>query len=524
MTFARRLRAAAMTGALALVAGAGASAQQPRLGVIDFPTSATGDAQREFVTGVLYLHSFEYEKAADAFRRSQALAPRFALAYWGEAMTYTHPVWNEQDTAAARAALRRLAPTRAARLALAPNARERGYLEAVEALYGDGSKPARDTAYSAAMELQAAAYPADREAQLFYALSLLGLNQGERDVPTYMRAGAIADEIFAANPQHPGAAHYVIHAFDDPVHAPLGLRAARAYSTIAPDAAHAQHMTTHIFLALGMWDETVHANEVATVAMRDTSAHRTRDACGHYGEWLQYGYLQQGRPSAASKLLDECRAQAAADGLWGRGSVALMRAVQIVETRSKDSAAIRLRVDTAGLYPFALDLIDYGTGYAAVARGDLATARSALQSMHGRAHVVREGFRGYAEIMERELLAMVQLSSGQRDVAVRTIRRGVAIEDSLPVDFGPPNDVKPPRELLGEMLTQIGQPDLAVPELEHQLARTPRRSLTLLALAQAAAAAGQTGKADAARRELARVWHGAEPSVASTLTAGSARE
>ena len=262
------------------------SAQRPRLGTIDFPTSGAPAAQAQFTRGVLLLHSFEYQDAAQAFRAAQRIDPAFALAYWGEALTYTHPVWNEQDGNAARAALLRLGPTPAARRAKALTPREQAYLDAVEILYGEGSKPARDTAYSLAMERLVARFPADREAKVFYALSLLGLNQGVRDTATYLRAAAIVQPVFQANPNHPRAAHVLIHAYDDPIHASLGLAAARAYSKIAPDAAHAQHMTTHIFLALGMWDEVVSQNEIAA------GPDRAAWAPHHYTEWLGYGYLQ----------------------------------------------------------------------------------------------------------------------------------------------------------------------------------------------------------------------------------------
>jgi hypothetical protein len=489
------------------------SAQAPaRLGTIDFPTSASGPAQREFVTGVLYLHSFEYPSAAAAFRRAQQLDASFALAYWGEAMTYTHPVWNEQDTAAARAALRRLAPTREARAAKAPTARERAYLDAVETLYGEGTKAARDTAYAEAMQRVAAAYADDVEAKAFFALALLGLNQGARDGPTYMRAGAIAAEVFETNPRHPGAAHYLIHAFDDPVHAPLGLRAARAYSSIAPDAAHAQHMTSHIFVAMGMWDETVGANEVAARATRDTTREWARRSCGHYGEWLQYGYFQQGRPGAASQLFEECRIQAtAARGPRLRASLAGMRAVQIVESEQWDGTVVKLAIDTTDLHHFARAFLDFGTGYAAAKRGDWGAVRSALSAISAHAAATPAEQRGYAIIMRRELDALVALAAGRKDDAVAELRRAVAVEDSLPVDFGPPIDVKPPRELLGETLVQIGRAAEGRRELELQLTRTPGRARTLLALARAATAMGDRVRAEAAYRDLARQWKNAEP-------------
>jgi hypothetical protein len=234
------------------------------LGTISFPTSAkSAEAQQAFIRGMLLLHLFEYPFARDEFLTAQRIEPDFALAYWGEAMTYTHPVWDQQDAEAGRAALRKLAPTPELRLAKAPGAREQAFLGAIEALYGQGSKAERDRAYARAMERMAARFPADHEVQLFHALALLGVYAGVRDVPAYMQVGAIAQAVFCANPQHPGAAHYLIHAVDDPDHAVLGLDAARALARMAPDAGHSLHMTSHIFTALGMWDDMVQANEAA---------------------------------------------------------------------------------------------------------------------------------------------------------------------------------------------------------------------------------------------------------------------
>src|SRR5947209_4600127 len=323
---------------LACLAAGPASAQAPRLGTIDFPTSGAPAARAPFIRGVLLLHSFEYGDAARAFREAQRLDSGFALAYWGEAMTYTHPVWNEQDGNAARAALQRLAATRDARRAKAPTRREQAYLDAVEILYGDGSKAVRDTAYSLAMGRLVARFPADREAKVFYALSLLGLNQGVRDVPTYLRAAAIVETVFRENPNHPGAAHLLIHSYDDPIHAPLGLAAARAYSKIAPDAAHAQHMTTHIFLALGMWDEVVSQNELASG--RDHAAWTPH----HYTQWLGYGYLQQGRYADAFRHLQRMH-ENMNQSRRGRAVVAQMRAEYVVNTEQWDSPCLQWSID-----------------------------------------------------------------------------------------------------------------------------------------------------------------------------------
>ncbi len=283
------------------------------LGTITFPTSTkNAAAQTAFIRGVLLLHIFEYPDAAASFREAQTLDPNFAMAYWGEAMTYTHPVWNEQNVAGARAVLLRLGPNAAARQSKAATKREAMYLAAVETLYGDGPKAKRDTLYSGAMHQLLLAYPADDEARAFYALSLLGLSQGVRNVPTYLEAGVLAESVFARNPKHPGAAHYWIHSMDDPEHAPDALTAALALSVIAPDAGHSQHMTTHIFLAMGMWNEVVSQNEIALRVVDSIRKSRGRPpaACGHYPSWLAYGYGMQGRLGASQKMVQACRTDA----------------------------------------------------------------------------------------------------------------------------------------------------------------------------------------------------------------------
>ena len=218
------------------------TAQTQGLGTIDFPTSGSPGAREVFLRGTLLLHSFEYDDAREAFRQAQQLDPDFGMAYWGEAMTNNRPIWVQLDLEDGRATLKRLGETPEARLATMPTEREQGYLRAVEKLFGEGDKLSRDLAYSESMAQLAAEYPDDLNAVSLYALSLLGTRQAERDFTTYMKAAAIAEEVFAKNPHHPGAAHYLIHSYDDPLHAPLGLRAARVYADIAPAAAHARHM------------------------------------------------------------------------------------------------------------------------------------------------------------------------------------------------------------------------------------------------------------------------------------------
>ena len=243
-----------------------ASGEMP-VGEVRFANSGAPAAQSAFLRGLAQLHNFEYDDASAAFIQAQKADPGFAMAYWGEAMTHNHPIWMEQDVDAARKALEKLGPTPEARSGRAPTAREKAYLDAAEILYGNGTKNERDVRYAVAMRSLSEKYPDDADAAAFSALAILGTAHEGRDVPTYMRAAAILEELTCRYPAHPGAAHYLIHSYDDPAHAVLGLRAARRYSKIAPDAAHAQHMTSHIFIAMGMWDDVVAANETAVAVV-----------------------------------------------------------------------------------------------------------------------------------------------------------------------------------------------------------------------------------------------------------------
>ena len=256
---------------VALILGVPAVAA-PEYGHVEFANSGAPAVQIDFLQGLALLHDFEYDAAAAAFRRAEVADPNFAMAFWGEAMTFNHPVWMQQDLASARAALNRLAASPALRRSKAQTDREKNYIDAIEILYGNGTKEDRDLGYEDAMAKLHARYPDDVDAAAFYALSILGSAHAGRDVATYMRSAAVLEEAWITHRDHPGVLHYLIHSYDDPAHAPLGLRAARLYAKIAPDAGHAQHMTSHIFLALGMWTATVDANVAAIAAVNRAGA------------------------------------------------------------------------------------------------------------------------------------------------------------------------------------------------------------------------------------------------------------
>ena len=480
VTTARCLRMLAllvMTAAPGPALAQQAERDQPRLGTISFPTSGSPAAQADFITGVLYMHSFEYDEAAEAFREAQRKDPAFAMAYWGEAMSYTHPIWNQQDAAAARAALGRLAPTREARAAKTPTARERAWIEPVEILYGDGPKARRDTLYARAMERLVAEHP-DDEARAFLALAILGLNQGVREVPSYMRAGAIALDILQRNPDHPGAAHYAIHAFDDPAHAPLGLNAARAYSGIAPGAAHAQHMTTHIFLALGMWPEVIAQNTIAAGPQRD------RWTAGHYTYWLHYGLLQAGRIDEAVELLDALRSHHSGSGSPPqRMHLVLARAQQAITGERWTDPALQWPLEEATLPPIIAAVDAFTRGFVAARAGNLGTATTAGEELRRIAGSPDDS--SVPLLLSGELEAVLMRARGDSSGAERRLRDVAAAAAALPVEFGPPDFIKPPYELLGEWMLEDGRHTDAKQAFERALALMPGRLLSQRGLARA---------------------------------------
>jgi tetratricopeptide (TPR) repeat protein len=467
-------------------------AQQTTLGHIDFPTSGSGEAQQHFLQGVLWLHSFEYADAREEFQAASKLQPAFAMAYWGEALTYTHPVWVQQDAPAARAALARLAPTPEARLALAPTEREKDYLRAVEALYGSGDKVARDIAYANAMERMMRKYPDDLEAASLYAVALLGTCQYERQAAVYMRAAAVAEEVFAKNPRHPGAIHYLIHAYDDPVHAPLGLRPARVYGKVAGSASHAQHMPSHIFFALGMWDEAIAANE-ASVAVADERAQRK--GLGPAGRnyhsllWLEYAYLQKGRSADARQVLR---------GIQSPTPLAHMSATYAIETGEWNRPAAELDLSKADLITKvsvlnAEGLVHLAHGRIPEARECATAARKqidlpATETAHASMPMAEApDTRKRAQIMLEQLEGALLYAEGDSAKGLQLIAQTAAEEDTLTFEFGPPMPLKPAHELYGELLLKAGKTEEAGRQFKLAFERAPGRALSRRGLAQAEA-------------------------------------
>jgi tetratricopeptide (TPR) repeat protein len=525
--------------AIAMLA-AGARAQEARLGTVDFPTSAgSAEAQVHFLRGVAALHSFWYPLALDEFRAATRIEPDLMMGYWGEAMAHNHPVWGDpQQTEAAREVLRKV------RITPELTPRERAYLGAVEILYGQGDKPARDRAYAEAMEEIHQAYPEDLEAAAFHSLALLGIAYanvaGDTATPgdpaalrTRMRAAAVAQEVYRKEPDHPGAAHYILHAFDDPDHAVLALPAARRYAEIAPAAPHALHMPSHIFLQLGMWSEAAASNQAswkASVELGEPNFHGLH--------WLLYTYLQQGRYDEAEPLLARMRESLAQlpEGnpimlTYGAFTAATMAATFVVETERWDEADQLLpRLPGHAAEPAANPGSDPSRSFAALARAPADFARGLAAAMIGAPHAqqsiaelraAREQIAGVTipfvarlkpvlEIQALEIAAAASVAEGDFDGAIRTIEQAVAVAEAIPPPPGPPPAIKPPHELFGEILLAAGQPEDATQQFAASRFRHPDRARSLLGAARATARSGNTESAAAVYSLFLRQWQPAD--------------
>jgi tetratricopeptide (TPR) repeat protein len=504
------------------------SAQESQLGRVEFPTSGSPQAQQHFIRGLAALHSFWYEEAIEAFRESTKVEPDFAMGYWGEAMAYNHPLWSEQDIATARQVLAKIKETPKL------TERERAYIAAVRVLYGEGDKHARDVAYSAAMEKIYRAYPDDLDAAAFYSLSLLGIG-GEKGYRLQAKAGAIALDVYQKNPNHPGAAHYIIHAFDDPDHAILALPAARRYASIAPEAYHARHMPSHIFLQLGMWPEAAASNEASWEASdawmkRKNLSLNVRDY--HSLHWLLYVYLQQGRYNDAEKLLalmKKVMSESTYDNKLRPGyyenNYANMAAAFIVETERwnlaaelfPDSKPTATSSDMSGAHGNSCAAPTMRMSYANQTlpffiRG-LAAAMTGSEIQLNELEALRsKAERGKLaiEINESEIAALNAAMKKDYNKAIELMKKATLLEEEMRPPSGPPSLIKPTHELFGEILLRAGKPAEAAEMFKVALQRQPNRARSLLGAARAAAQTGNQSAAFTAYAALIEQWKQAD--------------
>ncbi len=487
------------------------AAELAGLGAISFPTSATGPAQERFLRGVTILHSFGWKQARVEFQAAHEIDPDFAMAYWGESLCYNHPLVSEWDRETPQEILRRLGDTPEARLARAPTERERGFLAAVEALFfGDGDTRARRQAHMEQMRRLHEAYPDDDEVAAFYALSLLmSAGPAGEAQRSNVLAGSIALELLARNPNHPGAAHYAIHAFDDPVHAPLALPAAHVFAGIAEKVSHARHMPSHIFIQRGMWDLVSSSNQSAYEAAVDLW--EPGDSIGdmvHALDWGQYGDLQRGDYDRAALWIERMEGirERVGDQPFAMAILPQVKARMAIE---RETWKPKPATDDSP----ATELL--ATGLGAVHTEDFALAEVAAQRLADMAEEARsdDSDRSYyarnskpLDIMAKEVAGMLAIARGETDAGLALLAEGVAIAESMRPPNGAPNPLKPVHELYGEALLAAGKAEDALEAFESSLLRTPNRPLSLRGLARSHAALGQHVRASAIYARLADGW------------------
>ena len=476
------------------------------LGSISFTPTGAEDALPHFERGLLLLHSFEYDDARKHFIKARDIDPDFVMACWGEAMTYNHPLWSAQYNDDGVEALNRLAPTPEERQAKAQTGLERDFMIAVDILFtGEGDKLDRDRKYYEHMKEMHRKYSDNNEVAAFYALSILG-SSPERDPEVYERGAVIAQGILKENPEHPGALHYLIHSYDDPAHAHLALNAADNYSVVAPDAGHALHMPSHIYVALGMWDEVISSNIASFEASNKRKEKLDLDNNArnyHALQWLMYGYLQRGENEKARDLLADM--QVYHDELpssRARAYLTMMRAGYLADVDDYSDPIVEVTVNDTDLNVSIRAMNLYVQGRNAYLDKDPDALQATIDTManirgseynrmmqrgaamcsgvNWTAQLPTETDVNNAHIMEMELEALRAVLNTEEAAAQEWFEKAVALEDETSYMFGPPTVAKPAHELYAEWLLAQGQFAKAKEHVDLALEKTPGRRVTVL--------------------------------------------
>jgi len=480
-----------------------------QLGKVDFPTSCSSKVQPAIEKGVALLHSFQYQQAKQVFTEAATQEPACAMAEWGEAMSLYHQLWDfpgDETLAEGRRY------TDQAQKSSQLTSRERAYLAATAAFYQDNSKldhSARWRAYLAAMEKLHQNFPGDAEGGEFYALSLISdpADAGD-DTANREKAVAILDRLFRAEPNNPGAAHYLIHATDTPDLAPKGLDAARAYAKIAPDSSHALHMPSHIFVRLGLWQETIDSNIAASAsAARATEMHLSDP---HYQihalDFLDYAYIQTGQETKARQLVEDLH------GVPGMAEMKNM-ADEMAYFAARNTLELHHWKEAATLPIPDVKLAWQDTTYRARAIGaarigDVEEARKATAKL-AEAVAAREAEqkqKGYyipegESIDQREAEGWLAYAEGKPDEAVRILRSAADRQKARSLD----SIAIPAREMLADLLVELKRPAEAAEEYQIVLKNSPNRFNALYGAAHAAQLAGKARDAQGYYAKLVEI-------------------
>ena len=487
------------------------------LGEVNFSISCTPEAQAEFNLGMAYMHTFWFAPAIESFETVAELDPTCAMAYWGKAVSILGIPWSPASD-------KQLADgwvvVEQARALGGPTAREQAYIDAITAMYEDPATRdhrTRTLAYEAAMAQLAQDYPDDTEAQIFYALALnISALPTDKTYANQLKAAEILEPLFAAQPDHPGVAHYLIHSYDYPALADKGLDAAQRFAAIAPSSPHALHMPAHIFTRLGYWQESIATNQAAAEVAKAnlTASHAPNtgfESALHAMDYMMYGYLQTAQDEAAQALMDEINAIQQVDA-WNLGSAYALSAIpaRYVLERGQWAEGAMLTLHPQDLawdrFPQTEAIVVFARGLSAARAGDVAAARQdleRLQTLHETLVEKNDAYwTGMAAIQAEEITAWIALAEGQTENALAAMRHAAELEDATEKHPVSPGPIVPAHELLGEMLLELDQPEEALQEFEASQQIEPNRFRGLYGAAHAAELAGETEKAHAYYEDL----------------------
>jgi tetratricopeptide (TPR) repeat protein len=488
-----------------------------KLGKVSFPVSCEPSVQPQFSSAVAMLHSFWYEKASDSFAAVAQKDPTCGMAYWGIAMMYYHQIWQAPGPADLKAGA---AAAEKAKLAGAKTQRERDYIAAIQTFYTDVDKldhGTRALAYEKAMDQLQARYPDDHEAAIFHALALLATAPPtDKTYVNQKKAGAILEPLFAEQPEHPGIAHYIIHAYDYPPLAPRALDAARRYAEIAPDSPHALHMPSHIFTRLGLWQESIDSNLVSAASAQKNNAPGNEL---HAKDYLIYAYLQGGQDREAKRALDAPPPGRPDDPqymnwLYAMGTSPARYAVE--RHRWDEAAALTVPPNTfpGGRWAWTEANLHFARALGASRTGKTEAAREDVQQLASLRDTLTQGNDQYwadqVDIQRESAAAWITLAEGKREEALRQMRAAADHEDKTDKHNVTPGVILPARELLGEMLLELKQPAQAMTEFEATLRTAPNRFNALAGAARAAKLSGDQEKAKASYAKLLAICQHAD--------------
>jgi tetratricopeptide (TPR) repeat protein len=487
-------------------------------GDVVFETSCPDIVRENFSLAIAMLHSFEYDEAEKMFAKIIDAAPDCAMAYWGVAMCNFHPLWAPP----AKPELEKGEKAVAIARSLKKSKKESEYMEAIGSFYHDWQNTdhrTRSIRYEQAMEKIHQQYPEDKEAAVFYALSLVGAaDPADTTYSRQKKAGNILTSLYPGEPLHPGIIHYIIHSYDSPALASLALPAARKYASIAPASAHAQHMPSHIFTRLGLWDESIQSNLASTEAAK-CYAEKT-GIKGHWDEelhgldYLAYAYLQKGDNAKAKELLDYLRTitEVSPVNFKEAYAFAAIPSRYVLENKLwKEATELTLQPETFPWkdYPWQKAILHFARALGFAHTDKLDSARSELKILNTLYDTLVHQKDNYkatqVQIQVRASQAWIALKEGKETEALKFMQEAAIMEDLTQKHPVTPGEVLPAVELLGDLLLELGKPDKALLAYEADLKTHPNRFNGIYGAATAAEKSHDDGKAKYYYRQLLMV-------------------